>query len=151
MNIRPVFLDEAYATNTEWKQKLDRQHIDSCATNRNERPNCGRQCRRQPRVGQSQGETHPVFVGDTIYAESTVLSKRESVSQLTAGYRYRFYSRVESGRQGSDELRTQHADLQTEALTRSCRRKLTSCVRNLNQKLFSASPPDINRRRGICP
>jgi hypothetical protein len=68
-----------------------------------------------------------------------------------AGYRYRFYSRVESGRQGSDELRAQHADLQTEALTRSCRRKLTSCVRNLNQKLFSASPPDINRRRGICP
>ena len=85
MNIRPVFLDEAYATNTEWKQKLDRQHIDSCATNHNERPNCGRQCRRQPRVGQSQSETHPVFVGDTLYAESTVLSKRESVSQPTQG------------------------------------------------------------------
>src|ERR1700693_3755173 len=55
-----------------------------------------------------------------------------------AGYRYRFYSRVESGRQRSAELRAQHADLQTEALTRSCSRKLTSCVRNLNQELFSA-------------
>ena len=29
--------------------------------------------------------THPVFVGDTLYTESTVLSKRESVSQPTQG------------------------------------------------------------------
>jgi itaconyl-CoA hydratase len=29
--------------------------------------------------------THPVFAGDTLYAESTVLSKRESASRPTQG------------------------------------------------------------------
>jgi hypothetical protein len=49
-----------------------------------ERPYGECQGRRQPRWGQ--GEDHrPVFAGDTLYAESTVLSKRESKSRPTQG------------------------------------------------------------------
>jgi itaconyl-CoA hydratase len=79
-NIQPVFLDEAYATNTEGKKRL----IDSTLTVALLTTMSVRT------VGANLGwdkvkATHPVFVGDTLYAESTVLSKRESVSQPTQG------------------------------------------------------------------
>ena len=84
MNIQPVFVDEAFATNTEWKQRL----IDSTLTvalltamsvrtvGANVAANLG---------WDKVKATYPVFVGDTLYAESTVLSKRESVIQPTQG------------------------------------------------------------------
>jgi itaconyl-CoA hydratase len=66
------------------EEETDRQHIDNCATNRNERPNCGANV--VANLGWDKVKaTHPVFVGDTLYAESTVLSKRESASQPTQG------------------------------------------------------------------
>ena len=84
MNIQAVFLDEAFATNRESKERL----IDSTLTvalltamsvrtvGANVVANLG---------WDKVKATHPVFVGDTLYAESTVLSKRESVSQPTQG------------------------------------------------------------------
>src|ERR1700751_4870222 len=80
MNIRPVFLDEAYATNTEWKKRLiDGTLTVALLTAMGVRTGV-------PNLGWNKVKaTHPVFGGDTLYAESTVLSKRESVSQPTQG------------------------------------------------------------------
>jgi len=84
MNTHPLHFDKAYAARSEFKQPL----VNSCLT-------------LSIVVGMSVSDvsqqaignlgwtdiklTAPVFVGDTIYAESEVLSKRESASRPTQG------------------------------------------------------------------
>lgn len=84
MNTHPLHFDRAYAAKTEFKQPL----VNSCLT-------------LSIVVGMSVSDvsqqavgnlgwndiklTAPVFVGDTIYAASEVLSKRESASRPTQG------------------------------------------------------------------
>src|SRR6202795_4834548 len=84
LNIQQVHFDAAYAAKTEWKRML----VDSTFTlalltgmsvrtvGANVVANLG---------WDKVKATHPVFVGDTLYAESTVLLERESVSQPTQG------------------------------------------------------------------
>lgn len=84
MNTHPLHFDNAYAEKSEFKQAL----VNSCLT-------------LSMVVGMSVNDvsqkaignlgwgdiklTKPVFVGDTIYADSTVTSKRESKSRPTQG------------------------------------------------------------------
>jgi len=84
MNTHPLHFDHAYAAKSEFKQPL----VNSCLT-------------LSMVVGMSVSDisqkatanlgwdgiklTAPVFVGDTIYAESEVLAKRESASRPTQG------------------------------------------------------------------
>jgi len=84
MNTHPVHFDNAYSARTEFGKPL----VNSCLT-------------LSIVVGMSVSDvsqkaignlgwndirlTAPVFVGDTIYAESEVLSKRESASRPTQG------------------------------------------------------------------
>ena len=84
MNQHPLHFDHAYAAKSEFKQPL----VNSCLT-------------LSMVVGMSVSDvsqkaignlgwndirlTAPVFVGDTIYAESEVLAKRESASRLGQG------------------------------------------------------------------
>jgi itaconyl-CoA hydratase len=84
MNTHPLHFDNAYAAKSEFKQPL----VNSCLT-------------LSMVVGMSVSDvsqkaignlgwndirlTGPVFVGDTIYAESEVLSKRESASRPGQG------------------------------------------------------------------
>jgi acyl dehydratase len=84
MNTHPLHFDKAYAAKSEFKQPL----VNSCLT-------------LSMVVGMSVSDvsqqaignlgwndiklTAPVFVGDTIYAESEVLGKRESNSRPTQG------------------------------------------------------------------
>jgi len=84
MNTHPLHFDKVYAARSEFKQPL----VNSCLT-------------LSIVVGMSVSDvsqqaignlgwtdiklTAPVFVGDTIYAESEVLSKRESASRPTQG------------------------------------------------------------------
>ncbi|GCE08257.1 (R)-specific enoyl-CoA hydratase RipB/Ich [Dictyobacter aurantiacus] len=84
MNVQPVHFDAAYAAQTEWKQML----VDSTLTLA---LLTGMSVRTvSAKVVANLGwdkvrATHPVFAGDTLYAESTVLSKRESKSRPTQG------------------------------------------------------------------
>src|SRR5215467_14953579 len=84
MNTHPLHFDRAYAAKSEFKQPL----VNSCLT-------------LSIVVGMSVSDvsqqavgnlgwndirlTAPVFIGDTIYAESEVLSKRESAKRPTQG------------------------------------------------------------------
>lgn len=84
MNKHPLHFDHAYAARSEFKQPL----VNSCLT-------------LSMVVGMSVSDvsqkaignlgwndirlTAPVFVGDTIYAQSEVLAKRESASRPTQG------------------------------------------------------------------
>ena len=84
MNTHPLHFDNAYAAKSEFKQAL----VNSCLT-------------LSMVVGMSVSDisqkaignlgwndiklTSPVYVGDTIYAESEVLSKRESAKRPTQG------------------------------------------------------------------
>jgi len=84
MNTHPLHFDNAYAAQTEFKQPL----VNSCLT-------------LSMVVGMSVNDvsqkaignlgwndiklTKPVFVGDTIYAQSEVTAKRESASRPTQG------------------------------------------------------------------
>jgi itaconyl-CoA hydratase len=69
MNTQQVHFDAAYAAKTEWKKLL----VDSTFT-------------LAPLTGMSVGRVSAkVFAGDTLYAESTVLSKRESKSRPGQG------------------------------------------------------------------
>jgi itaconyl-CoA hydratase len=84
MNTHPLHFDNAYAAKSEFGRPL----VNSCLT-------------LSLVVGMSVSDvsqkaignlgwndvqlTAPVFVGDTLYAESTVLSKRESASRPTQG------------------------------------------------------------------
>ena len=84
MNTHPLHFDEAFAARSEFKRPL----VNSCLT-------------LSMVVGMSVSDisqkaignlgwndirlTSPVFVGDTIYAESEVLAKRESAKRSTQG------------------------------------------------------------------
>jgi itaconyl-CoA hydratase len=84
LNVQPVHFDAAYAAKTEWKKML----VDSTLTLA---LLTGMSVRTvSAKVVANLGwdkvkATHPVFAGDTLYAESTVLSKRESKSRPTQG------------------------------------------------------------------
>lgn len=84
MNPHPLHFDYAFAAHTEWKKPL----VNSCltlaivtgmsvpSTSRNAVSNLG-----WDKVRLS----HPVFVGDTLYAESKILAKRASASRPGQG------------------------------------------------------------------
>jgi len=84
LNVQQVHFDAAYAAKTEWKKML----VDSTLTLA---LLTGMSVRTvSAKVVANLGwdkvkATHPVFAGDTLYAESTVLSKRESKSRPTQG------------------------------------------------------------------
>jgi len=84
LNIQQVHFDAAYAAKTEWKKML----VDSTLTLA---LLTGMSVRTvSAKVVANLGwdkvkATHPVFAGDTLYAESTVLAKRESKSRPTQG------------------------------------------------------------------
>ena len=84
LNIQQVHFDAAYAAKTEWKRPL----VDSTLTLA---LLTGMSVRTvSAKVVANLGwdkvkASHPVFVGDTLYAESTVLHKRESNSRPTQG------------------------------------------------------------------
>ncbi|MGO4123841.1 (R)-specific enoyl-CoA hydratase RipB/Ich [Inquilinus sp. YAF38] len=84
LNIQQVHFDAAYAAKTEWKRPL----VDSTLTLA---LLTGMSVRTvSAKVVANLGwdkvkASHPVFVGDTLYAESTVLHKRESKSRPTQG------------------------------------------------------------------
>jgi itaconyl-CoA hydratase len=84
LNIQQVHFDAAYAAKTEWKKML----VDSTLTLA---LLTGMSVRTvSAKVVANLGwdkvkASHPVFAGDTLYAESTVISKRESKSRPTQG------------------------------------------------------------------
>jgi itaconyl-CoA hydratase len=84
MNTQELHFDAAYAARTEWKEPL----VDSTLTLA---LLTGMSVRTvSAKVVANLGwdkvkATHPVFAGDTLYAESTVLHKRESKSRPTQG------------------------------------------------------------------
>jgi itaconyl-CoA hydratase len=84
MNVQPVHFDAVYADKTEWKKML----VDSTLTLA---IITGMSVRTvSAKVVANLGwdkvkASHPVFAGDTLYAETTVLAKRESQSRPTQG------------------------------------------------------------------
>src|SRR5258707_4061710 len=84
MNVQQVHFDAAYAAKTEWKQMLvDSTFTLALLTGMSVRTVSAKVV---ANLGWDKVKaTHPVFAGDTLYAESTVLSKRESKSRPTQG------------------------------------------------------------------
>jgi itaconyl-CoA hydratase len=84
MNTHPLHFDNAYAAKTEFKRTL----VNSCLT-LSIVAGMSVSDVSQKAIGNLGWNdvrlTAPVFVGDTIYAESEVLSKRESASRPTQG------------------------------------------------------------------
>jgi itaconyl-CoA hydratase len=84
MNVQPVHFDAAYAAKTEWKKMLvDSTFTLALVTGMSVRTVSAKVV---ANLGWDKVKaTHPVFAGDTLYAESTVLFKRESKSRPTQG------------------------------------------------------------------
>jgi len=84
MNPQPLHFDAVYASHTEWKRPLvDSTVTLSILTGMSVRTISGKVV---ANLGWDKVRiTAPVFAGDTLYAESTVLSKRESKSRPTQG------------------------------------------------------------------
>ena len=84
MNVQPVHFDAAYAAKTEWKKMLvDSTFTLALLTGMSVRTVSAKVV---ANLGWDKVKaTHPVFGGDTLYAESTVLFKRESKSRPTQG------------------------------------------------------------------
>jgi itaconyl-CoA hydratase len=84
MNTQELHFDTAYAAKTEWKIPLvDSTFTLALLTGMSVRTVSARVV---ANLGWDKVKaTHPVFAGDTIYAESTVLHKRESKSRPTQG------------------------------------------------------------------
>jgi itaconyl-CoA hydratase len=84
MNGQPVHFDAAYAAKTEWKKMLvDSTFTLALLTGMSVRTVSAKVV---ANLGWDKVKaTHPVFAGDTLYAESTVLFKRESKSRPTQG------------------------------------------------------------------
>ncbi len=84
MNVQPVHFDAAYAAQTEWKRMLvDSTFTLALLTGMSVRTVSAKVV---ANLGWNNVRaTHPVFAGDTLYAESTVLSKRDSKSRPTQG------------------------------------------------------------------
>ncbi len=84
MNTQPVHFDAAYADKTEWRKLLvDSTFTLALLTGMSVRTVSAKVV---ANLGWDKVRaTAPVFAGDTLYAESTVLSKRESNSRPTQG------------------------------------------------------------------
>jgi itaconyl-CoA hydratase len=84
LNIQEVHFDAAYAAKTEWKKMLvDSTFTLALLTGMSVRTVSAKVV---ANLGWDKVKaTHPVFAGDTLYAESTVLSKRDSKSRPTQG------------------------------------------------------------------
>ncbi|ALP68555.1 (R)-specific enoyl-CoA hydratase RipB/Ich [Paraburkholderia caribensis] len=84
MNTQQVHFDQAYASHTEWKKLLvDSTFTLALLTGMSVRTVSAKVV---ANLGWNNVRaTHPVFAGDTLYAESTVLDKRESKSRPTQG------------------------------------------------------------------
>jgi itaconyl-CoA hydratase len=84
LNIQQVHFDAAYAAKTEWKKMLvDSTFTLALLTGMSVRTVSAKVV---ANLGWDKVKaTHPVFAGDTLYAESTVLAKRESKSRPTQG------------------------------------------------------------------
>ncbi len=84
MNVQPVHFDRAYAAHTEWKQLLvDSTFTLAVLTGMSVRTVSAKVV---ANLGWDKVKArHPVFAGDTLYADSTVLHKRESKSRPTQG------------------------------------------------------------------
>jgi itaconyl-CoA hydratase len=84
LNVQELHFDRAYAAKTEWKKPL----VDSTFTLALLTGMSVRTVSAKVVANLSWDKvkaTHPVFAGDTLYAESTVLHKRESKSRPTQG------------------------------------------------------------------
>jgi itaconyl-CoA hydratase len=84
LNSQQVHFDAAYAAKTEWKKMLvDSTFTLALLTGMSVRTVSQKVV---ANLGWDKVKaTHPVFAGDTLYAESTILSKRESKSRPTQG------------------------------------------------------------------
>ncbi len=84
MNTQPVHFDAAYAAHTEWKQLLvDSTFTLALLTGMSVRTISAKVV---ANLGWDRVRaTAPVFAGDTLYAETKVLSTRESASRPTQG------------------------------------------------------------------
>jgi itaconyl-CoA hydratase len=84
MNTQELHFDAAYAAKTEWKKPLvDSTFTLALLTGMSVRTVSAKVV---ANLGWDKVKaTHPVFAGDTLYAESTVLNKRESKSRPTQG------------------------------------------------------------------
>jgi itaconyl-CoA hydratase len=84
MNTQELHFDRAYAAKTEWKKPLvDSTFTLALLTGMSVRTVSAKVV---ANLGWDKVKaTHPVFAGDTLYAESTVLHKRESHSRPTQG------------------------------------------------------------------
>lgn len=84
MNTQQVHFDQEYASKTEWKKLLvDSTFTLALVTGMSVKSMTGKVV---ANLGWDNIKLpNPVFAGDTIYAESTVLEKRESKSRPTQG------------------------------------------------------------------
>src|SRR6202161_1737036 len=84
LNVQPVHFDAAYAAKTEWKKMLvDSTLTLALLTGMSVRTVSAKVV---ANLGWDKVKApHPIFAGDTLYAESTVLSKRDSKSRPTQG------------------------------------------------------------------
>src|SRR6266851_5657352 len=84
LNVQQVHFDAAYAARTEWKKMLvDSTFTLALLTGMSVRSVSAKVV---ANLGWDKVRaTAPVFAGDTLYAESTVLAKRESRSRPTQG------------------------------------------------------------------
>jgi itaconyl-CoA hydratase len=84
LNVQELHFDAAYAAKTEWKKPLvDSTFMLALLTGMSVRTVSAKVV---ANLGWDKVKaTHPVFAGDTLYAESTVLQKRESKSRPTQG------------------------------------------------------------------
>src|SRR5215469_6585739 len=84
LNTQPVHFDAAYAAHTQWTKLLvDSTFTLALLTGMSVRTVSAKVV---ANLGWDKVKaTHPVFAGDTLYAESTVLHKRESKSRPTQG------------------------------------------------------------------
>ena len=84
LNVQELHFDRAYAARTEWKKPLvDSTFTLALLTGMSVRTVSAKVV---ANLGWDKVKaTHPVFAGDTLYAESTVLHKRESHSRPTQG------------------------------------------------------------------
>ena len=83
-NVQPIHFDAVYAAQTEWKKMLvDSTFTLALITGMSVRTVSAKVV---ANLGWNNVKaTHPVFAGDTLYAESTVVSKRDSKSRPTQG------------------------------------------------------------------
>ena len=123
LNIQQVHFDAAYAAKTEWKKMLvDSTFTLALLTGMSVRTVSAKVV---ANLGWDKVKaTHPVFAGDTLYAESTVLHKRESKSRPTQGIVTVSDPRHQPGRDRGDEFRAHHARSSPRPFARRSRRLL---------------------------